>query len=567
MLCALLRGMEPFGASGCQCTGCSVVIPSHGLASIRRTNGPMTEKRVLLASMISFLFLIVYAQAVSRRPVAPERSRQTLQAANQQEHVEAVLNETQTSPVPRMEPEGTTVIESKTLRLELGKSSAAIRQVILKEFLDDSKGHPVSFSGDAPILSIRVGEVPIVWSLSEATPSKAIFRGADTVGNNYYISYAVDMNNSLVNIKLAQLEARKDPHSAEMSVVSSWTTGKEAANGYNRLELIVLESVTSGKDHYKRYPRLFGGNEIVPRGTMASLTGQYFCQSIRVQEPAKVAFIPLHHGAIAASATAALTQKEGLVGEGPSGTLTVYFGPRDYFYLKKIGFENAFPIGIIGQIGLILIVLLKGLAGATHNYGIAVILLSCLVTCCTAPFTLISMKSMRKMQELKPTVDKLMAQHKDDPKKMNQELMALYRAHRVSPLSGCLPMLLQMPILIALYRGISHVIELRGASFLWISDLSMPDRVWQLPFSLPVLGKDLNVLPIVMALTMSIQTKLSQGNTARSDNPTTQMMTGPMMPILFGIGFYRFPSGLVLYWLTNSLMSVGFYRFAMGSKK
>jgi len=230
--------------------------------------------------------------------------------------------------------------------------------------------------------------------------------------------------------------------------------------------------------------------------------------------------------------------------------------------LKKAGLEEAFPIGLLGQVGLILLLFLNWIAGITKNYGVAVVLFSVLVTLSMSPLTLMSMRSMKNMQKLKPKVDKILAQHKDDQMKANQEIFALYREHKVSPLSGCLPMALQMPIFIALFQAMSHFIELRGRPFLWAKDLSLPDRLAQLPFSLPLIGRDFNLLPIIMAAAMYIQTSASQKNMASpgTDNPATKMMSGPLMPLLFCLMFYNFPAGLVLYWLTNSLLSLAFYR-------
>ena len=244
-----------------------------------------------------------------------------------------------------------------------------------------------------------------------------------------------------------------------------------------------------------------------------------------------------------------------------SYAVDLYLGPRDYFYLDRARFAQAIPVGAIGQIGLVFLMFLSWIGKLTGNYGVAIILFSCLVSCSTAPFTLMSLKSMKKMQELKPQIDRITAANKEDPTRTNKEVFALYKQHRVNPLSGCLPMLLQMPIFIALFQAISHFIELRGKSFLWVRDLSLPDRLAKLPISLPVLGSDLNLLPLIMAAAMYVQTKTSQGSMASTQaNPTAKMMSGPMMSVVFGIMFYQFPSGLVLYWLTNSLMSMAWYR-------
>ncbi|MEK6600957.1 MAG: membrane protein insertase YidC, partial [Candidatus Binatota bacterium] len=225
--------------------------------------------------------------------------------------------------------------------------------------------------------------------------------------------------------------------------------------------------------------------------------------------------------------------------------------------------SDAFPIGILGQIGLILLTALSFVAGITKNYGVAIILFSAAITSAMAPFTVLSFKSMKKMQELKPQIDRLMAQHKSDQTRANKEVFGLYKQHRVSPLSGCLPMLLQMPIFIAMFQAMSHFIELRGRSFLWIKDLSLPDRLAHLPFSIPLIGNEFNLLPIIMAAVMYVQSRMSQVTTAQGqNNPAMKMMSGPAMSIVFGFMFYQFPSGLVLYWLTNSVTSLAWYRMA-----
>ncbi len=168
------------------------------------------------------------------------------------------------------------------------------------------------------------------------------------------------------------------------------------------------------------------------------------------------------------------------------------------------------------------------------------------------------------MQELKPIIDKIMADNKNDSGGANRLVFKLYREHNVNPISGCLPLLLQMPLLIAMFQALSHFIQLRGKSFLWISDLSMPDRIVKLPFAIPLFGQELNILPIIMAVLMYFQTRLSQGRVQINDktNPTAAMMSGPVMPVMFCLMFYHFPSSLVLYWLTNSAMSLIWYRAA-----
>ena len=135
--------------------------------------------------------------------------------------------------------------------------------------------------------------------------------------------------------------------------------------------------------------------------------------------------------------------------------------------------------------------------------------------------------------------------------------MELYREHKVNPLGGCLPLILQMPIFFALYNALMRSIVLKGAKFLWIKDLSEPDRLLVLPQSLPILGNELNILPIIMAIGMFVQQKISSTSSSGSVAEQQKMMI-IVMPIIFGLIFYRMPAGLVLYWFINSTLMLIF---------
>ena len=163
--------------------------------------------------------------------------------------------------------------------------------------------------------------------------------------------------------------------------------------------------------------------------------------------------------------------------------------------------------------------------------------------------------AMKKMQAVQPHMEALRAEHKDNPQKLNKEMMGLYKKHGVNPMGGCLPMFLQMPVFFALYKALLRSIELRGSSFLWIKDLSMPDGV-PLPFTLPLIGNSINVLPLMMMVAMVFQQKASSMNRApQSDQARQQQQMMMFMPLMFGFILYNFPAGLVLYWLTNTILT------------
>ncbi|MBI4972952.1 MAG: membrane protein insertase YidC, partial [Candidatus Omnitrophica bacterium] len=152
----------------------------------------------------------------------------------------------------------------------------------------------------------------------------------------------------------------------------------------------------------------------------------------------------------------------------------------------------------------------------------------------------------------------------DNPQRLNKEIMQLYREHKVNPFGGCLPLILQIPIFFALYQVLMRSVSLKGANFLWIKDLSGPDRLFTLPFSLPVLGNEINLLPILMTIGMFIQQKISMAASGSASNEQQKMML-ILFPLMFGFIFYHMPAGLVLYWFINStLMLVYQFRVSRG---
>jgi YidC/Oxa1 family membrane protein insertase len=240
-----------------------------------------------------------------------------------------------------------------------------------------------------------------------------------------------------------------------------------------------------------------------------------------------------------------------------SHNFLLYAGPSKEEIMKEYDLEGAVSYGFFGGISKLLLAGLKLFQRIFRNWGIAVILLAACVNLMLFPLSRKSHESMKKVQELQPHMERLRNEHKDNPHKLNKEMMELYKKYNVNPMGGCLPLLLQMPIFIALYQALMRSLELRGARFLWIKDLSMPDAV-SLPFTMPLLGNSINLLPIFMAAAMVFQQKVAMRKNASTNSPQAkqqqQMMI--MMPVLFLFIMYNFPSGLVLYWLTNTVLTM-----------
>jgi len=234
----------------------------------------------------------------------------------------------------------------------------------------------------------------------------------------------------------------------------------------------------------------------------------------------------------------------------------LYVGPKEQSRLAtlNIGLEHIINYGFFSIIARPLFWALKFFYSFLGNYGWAIILITIVTRIPFIPLLNKSQKSMKKLQEIQPKMNEIKEKYKKDPQKMQKEMMDLYKKHKVSPLGGCLPMLLQIPVFFALYKVLLISIELRGAPFmLWITDLSAPDTlIGHIPAMIPLIGGfALGPLPLLMGATMFIQQKM----TPSSMDPTQAKMM-LMMPVIFTFMFLNFASGLVLYWLVNNILGI-----------
>ncbi len=233
----------------------------------------------------------------------------------------------------------------------------------------------------------------------------------------------------------------------------------------------------------------------------------------------------------------------------------IYLGPQDLKLISQINPQWSVIVhyGAFDFISHLLLQLLGLIYGLVHNWGWAIISLSLIIYFLLFPLTLKQMRSMKQMQALQPNIEELRKTYKDNPQRLNKEIMELYRKNKANPFGGCLPLIIQLPIFLSLYQVFMRSIALKGAHFLWIKDLSEPDRLLVFASALPILGNELNILPILMALVMFIQQKTSSVSMSGSSAEQQRLMV-ILFPILFGIIFYHMPAGLVLYWLMNSIL-------------
>ncbi len=235
-------------------------------------------------------------------------------------------------------------------------------------------------------------------------------------------------------------------------------------------------------------------------------------------------------------------------GETYTDSFDIYTGPKELSRLRKLG-ANQEAVLDFGWFGIISEFLLWGMT-LLHSvlfgsYAAAIIVLTLIIKSCLWPIQNKATNEMRKMSLLTPKMTELREKYKDDPQKMNEETMKLYREYGVNPFSGCLPMLIQIPIFFGFYTMLGTAIELRNSSFLWITDLSQPDTIAH------VLGFPINILPIIMAGTMVWQMAITP-----KTGDAMQQRIFYFMPIIFLVFCYNYASGLALYWTTQNLFSI-----------
>lgn len=228
-------------------------------------------------------------------------------------------------------------------------------------------------------------------------------------------------------------------------------------------------------------------------------------------------------------------------GQNSVFSYSLYLGPKQYDLLKtlSVGLESSIDFGWFKWLAIPSLFILNFLYGFVLNYGIAIIILTTIIKIIFWPLGNLSYKSMNEMKKLQPKIEALKAKYKNDQSKIGQETMALYREHKVNPFSGCLPMLIQIPVFFGLYKALMYSIELRHSPlFFWIQDLSAKDPYY--------------ITPIIMGATQFLSQKMTP---AMGDPMQQKVML--LMPVIFTFFFLNFPSGLVIYWLFNNILQIG----------
>ncbi len=288
----------------------------------------------------------------------------------------------------------------------------------------------------------------------------------------------------------------------------------------------------------------------------AGVSNQYFATILAPQEIggqqvwAKPVNVSSEDGQIPIKAIQGAIEIPGFslqTGETKTVTFHIYAGPKEFTRLAKLPNDQAdiMNFGWAKWVSELLLTVMNTLHAWVKSYALAIIIMTIIIRSLLWPLQNVATKSMRKMSKLSPIMNELREKYKDDPQRMNQETMKLYKEYGVNPFGGCLPMVVQIPIFFGFYGMLDKAIELRNSSFLWVHDLSQPDTVFH------VGGIPINILPLVMAATQLWQMSI----TPKTGDPAQQRMF-LFMPLIFLFICYNYASGLALYWTVQNLFFV-----------
>jgi YidC/Oxa1 family membrane protein insertase len=542
------------------------------------------EKRLILAFALSFLVLIIWSYLF-----VPKQGQKVSSTEGMQEETKGGVTEPITSqattalvpPGPKAETAMVTIpqVEEKEILIDtplysatFSNKGASIKGFRLKKYRvtndpdspnielinlnDDKHSFSIGFEdglnheGERPFYSISEESVTLT---DGAAPKDLIFKclrddgvAIDQIFRFYPDKYDIDIFITISNHS-------ETPSEGNISAYLRNLPPKKRSFSYSfsGASLLLNDELNEIKPKKMKEDKLFSG-----RIGWFAYEDDYFISAVIPEDQKEGTFIGSlsSSGIIEVVYIAQSTVIRPL--ERVSSVFTLYMGPRDLEILKQTGknLDQAINFGFWDIIAKPLHFLLRYFNRFVHNYGVSIIILTILIKIIFWPLTHKSFKSMKEMQKLQPLMAKIREKYKGDREQMQRELMGLYKTYKVNPMGGCLPILIQIPVFFALYRILANSIELRHTPFiLWITDLSAPDRLLNFSFSIPFMSPPygIPVLTLLMGASMYIQQKMSP---APGDPAQAKVMM--YLPIIFIVMFINLPSGLVLYWLTNNILSI-----------
>lgn len=521
------------------------------------------EKRVLLAFILSSLIFILWQKIFpSPQLSAPQKKAQTIenkQVINEMP-AETDVNKTVVLDVKKQQKEEEKVfINNGKIEAELTTLGGTIASV---RILDYDAVLPVT-----DVFQVK-DFADLDYSIEAKEPKKVVFTAQDRGLVIRKIFYFSD-GDFLVNAEFQIQNTGKSPQKLDSKIKAmtiDMAMAKDAIDNSRDRNLLEYSVFSQDKVFRKTGAYKFTSKE---NKTVSAPVGwfgfrdRYYCAIVKPEFLVKgYEFFSENSDGKKLGVYAFSEAEEVGPGETKAFLATLFVGPQNLRILKAQGeeFEKIqvyFRSGFLDAIAKIIEDLMILMHKMTSNWGVAIILVSLMIYFAMYPMTMKSMLSMRKMQGLQPKIMELRTKYEKNPQKLNQEIMKLYAENKVNPVGGCLPLLLQMPVFICLYQMIWRSILFKGSGFLWIKDLSEPDRLFVLTQSFPVIGNEINLLPAIILVLMVVQQKMTSKNMVITDpnQVAQQKMMTFMMPIVLLLVFYRIASGLTLYLVVFYIMS------------
>ncbi len=512
------------------------------------------EKRIILAVTLSILVMFVYAIFTER--FYPKKVEPVLEPALEVKErpipIQEMGQEIEMAPPLKIEPTRG-ILENEHLRILVNNIGGSIEEVLLK---DESFGSAFILKGaefEKGLFFLNTDSIKeasfIDFKINRVNGEIVLSRLLDGLGIEKRFSLLDDRLGILAEISFKNLKDKTIDLQYKINLGTQFLDDK-THRGFFEIDIANPEKIT-------RFPsyKLRNYKELYQKDLEWVATRDRFYSLIAKPKDVPVASIEIL-GDSFSNKVFLKTQVFTLMPDQEIKHIyLLYAGPNSLTALKRFGYgiEKSLSFGVFTSIAQILLTILNFFYKIFKNYGVSIIFLSLIINLFLFPLTLKSFKSIKELQAIQPQINKLREELKDNPQRLNKELMELYKRHKVNPFGGCIPMLLQMPIFFALYQTFMRSIELKSQGFLWIKDLSGPDAVFKLNFKLPIIGDSLNLLPILMVLAMFFQQRLSGAGI--KEQTEQQRIMGIMMPVMFGFIFYNLPAGLVLYWLISTVFS------------
>jgi YidC/Oxa1 family membrane protein insertase len=516
------------------------------------------ESRALIAFTLSIAILVGYQWWLVRRNPAIDHRPQAVQPLRVPESEPAsVPRPVATDPQVQALPRSERVVRIETDRYDIVATSAGgrLRSIGLKNYRETAEPNspPHDLIPDGSVLPLGV-----YWT-----------RPDGSIGSDAQVDYALNLEerpDDTFTLSMSGTSPQGDTISKRLSgSAGAYVLSYEVEVGVEyetSLGVAWARAVSPNVDRL----RVVEGPVVLIDGSLKSISAHGLEEPVTLKGVVDwagyadhyfvIAYYPAEATDLRFSAVAGAGNAEATLWadvSSPRVSYQLYAGPKKLAELRKVGhrLEESVDLGWFAFIARPLLELMLLLNKFTGNYGWSIILLTVAVRLVFYPINKRQALAMKAMQKVQPELKRIQEKFKDDRERLNRELMEVYRRHKVNPLAGCLPMLLQLPVFLGLYNALMQSIELRHAPFLgWITDLSQPDRLGSLaiPFVQP---PGVPVLTLLMGASMIAQQKMMPA----AGDPTQQKMM-MFMPVIFTVMFINFPSGLVLYWFASNLMSI-----------